>query len=295
MSDYQMQEVRVSRIETITAQVKRFTLTATSGEPLPAFQGGSHIIVQMRDGENLYSNAYSLMSSPFDTSAWQSAVRLEEASKGGSRYLHQNVKPGDTLTISTPNNLFALAPQAQQHLLIAGGIGITPFLSHIPELEHSSVDRIHLHLSSAGTRLDLSRLLADIEPGTHIYTCGPAVLNDAVREAASLHRLDSNTLHFEQFALEDKSGDAFTLVLARSGREFVVPEEMTILQVIENNKAARVECLCREGVCGTCETTILEGEADHRDQYFSDDEKASQQSMLICCSRAKGKRLVLDL
>lgn len=195
------------------------------------------------------------------------------------------MKPGDTLTISTPNNLFALAPQAQQHLLIAGGIGITPFLSHIPELEHSkaqwqlhycspsqdncafydellqhpSVDRIHLHLSSAGTRLDLSRLLADVEPGTHIYTCGPAVLNDAVREAASLHRLDSNTLHFEQFALEDKSGDAFTLILARSGREFVVPEEMTILQVIENNKAARVECLCREGVCGTCETTILEG------------------------------------
>lgn len=92
-----------------------------------------------------------------------------------------------------------------------------------------------------------------------------------------------------------KGGDAFTLVLARSGREFVVPEDMTILQVIENNKAARVECLCREGVCGTCETTILEGEADHRDQYFSDDEKASQQSMLICCSRAKGKRLVLDL
>lgn len=84
-------------------------------------------------------------------------------------------------------------------------------------------------------------------------------------------------------------------VLARSGKEFVVPEEMTILQVIENNKAAKVECLCREGVCGTCETAILEGEADHRDQYFSDEERASQQSMLICCSRAKGKRTVLDL
>ncbi|SPX19686.1 putative oxidoreductase [Escherichia coli] len=81
-------------------------------------------------------------------------------------------------------------------------------------------------------------------------------------------------------------------MLARSGKEFVVPEEMTILQVIENNKAAKVECLCREGVCGTCETAILEGEADHRDQYFSDEERASQQSMLICCSRAKGKRLV---
>lgn len=321
MSEYQMREVQVSQIETITAHVKRFTLTAASGDPLPAFQGGSHTIVQMRDGENLYSNAYSLMSSPLDTRTWQIAVRLEENSKGGSRYLHQQVKPGDTLTISTPNNLFALEPQAQKHLLIAGGIGITPFLSQIPELEsaqaqwqlhycspspencafhdelkqHRQADRIHLHLSSEGTRLDLARLLADVEPGTHIYTCGPAVLNDAVRSEAARHGLDNNTLHFEQFAVEDKSGDAFTLVLARSGREFVVPQEMTILQVIENNKAARVECLCREGVCGTCETTILEGEADHRDQYFSDDEKASQQSMLICCSRAKGKRLVLDL
>lgn len=198
MSEYQMRDVRVSRIETITAQVKRFTLTATSDEPLPAFTGGSHIIVQMQDGDNLYSNAYSLISSPRDTRAYQIAVRLEEASKGGSRYLHQNVKPGDTLTISTPNNLFALAPQAQKHLLIAGGIGITPFLSQIPELEHAqaqwqlhycspgrdncafhdelvqhpSAARIHLHLSSAGTRLDLARLLADVEPGTHIYTCG---------------------------------------------------------------------------------------------------------------------------
>ncbi len=321
MSEYQMHEVRVSQIETITAHVKRFTFTAATGAPLPAFSGGSHIIVQMQDGENSYSNAYSLMSSPLDTSHYQIAVRLEEDSKGGSRFLHQSVKPGDTLAISTPNNLFALAPQARKHILIAGGIGITPFLSQIPELEqshaewqlhycspsqencafyaemtqHISADRIHLHLSTEGTRLDLARLLADVEPGTHIYTCGPAALNDAVRNEASRHGLDNDTLHFEQFAVEDKSGEAFTLVLARSGREFIVPEEMTILQVIENNKAAKVECLCREGVCGTCETTILEGEADHRDQYFSDDEKASQQSMLICCSRAKGKRLVLDL
>ncbi|HHL2825311.1 TPA: 2Fe-2S iron-sulfur cluster-binding protein [Citrobacter murliniae] len=321
MSEYQMHEVRVSRIETITPHVKCFTLVASAGGSLPAFSGGSHIIVQMRDGENLYSNAYSLMSSPLDTTAYQIAVRLEEESKGGSRFLHQNVNAGDTLTISTPNNLFALEPQARKHILIAGGIGITPFLSQIPELEqshaewqlhycshspescafhheltqHINAERIHLHLSTEGTRLDLARLLADVEPGTHIYTCGPAVLNDAVRREAVRHALDNDTLHFEQFAVEDKSGDAFTLVLARSGREFVVPEEMTILQVIENNKAARVECLCREGVCGTCETTIIEGEADHRDQYFSDDEKASQQSMLICCSRAKGKRLVLDL
>ncbi|MBJ9884490.1 PDR/VanB family oxidoreductase [Citrobacter sp. Cy232] len=263
MSEYQMREVQVSQIETITAHVKRFTLTAASGDPLPAFQGGSHIIVQMHDGENLYSNAYSLMSSPLDTRTWQIAVRLEENSKGGSRYLHQQVKPGDTLTISTPNNLFALEPQAQKHLLIAGGIGITPFLSQIPELESAQAQ-------------------------WQLHYCSPSPENCAFHDELKQHR-QANRIHLHL------SSEGTRLDLARSGREFVVPQEMTILQVIENNKAVRVECLCREGVCGTCETTILEGEADHRDQYFSDDEKASQQSMLICCSRAKGKRLVLDL
>ncbi|EHX1852025.1 carnitine monooxygenase reductase subunit YeaX [Escherichia coli] len=321
MSDYQMFEVQVSQVEPLTEQVKRFTLVATDGKPLPAFTGGSHIIVQMSDGDNQYSNAYSLLSSPLDTTHYQIAVRLEENSRGGSRFLHQQVKAGDRLTISMPNNLFALIPSARKHLFIAGGIGITPFLSHMAELQHSDVDwqlhycsrnpescafrdelvqhpqaeKVHLHHSSTGTRLELARLLADIEPGTHVYTCGPEALNEAVRSEAARLDIAADTLHFEQFAIEDKTGDAFTLVLARSGKEFVVPEEMTILQVIENNKAAKVECLCREGVCGTCETAILEGEVDHRDQYFSDEERASQQSMLICCSRAKGKRLVLDL
>ena len=304
MSDYQMFEVQVSQVEPLTEQVKRFTLVATDGKPLPAFTGGSHIIVQMSDGDNQYSNAYSLLSSPHDTSCYQIAVRLEENSRGGSRFLHQQVKVGDRLTISTPNNLFALIPSARKHLFIAGGIGITPFLSHMAELQHSDVDwqlhycsrnpescafrdelvqhpqaeKVHLHHSSTGTRLELARLLADIEPGTHVYTCGPEALNEAVRSEAARLVIAADTLHFEQFAIEDKTGDVFTLV-----------------QVIENNKAAKVECLCREGVCGTCETAILEGEADHRDQYFSDEERASQQSMLICCSRAKGKRLVLDL
>ena len=93
-----------------------------------------------------------------------------------------------------------------------------------------------MHHSSTGTRLELARLLADIEPGTHVYTCGPEALNEAVRSEAARLDIAADTLHFEQFAIEDKTGDAFTLVLARSGKEFVVPEEMTILQVIENIK-----------------------------------------------------------
>lgn len=321
MSDYQMFEAIVRDVELVTPWVKRFTLVLPTDGQLPAFSGGSHIIVLMQDGDQRYSNAYSLMSSPLDTTNWQIAVRLESPSKGGSRFMHQQVRPGDILTVSTPNNLFAIDPQASKHLLIAGGIGITPFLSYIPQLEQRQADwqlhycfhdvdnnafvdelndapwrdRVRVHVSALGSRLDLANLFADIEPGTHIYTCGPAALNGAVKAAAERHQVPASQLHFEQFVVDDKGGDAFTLVLAHSGREFTVPQDMSILQVIENNKAAKVECLCREGICGTCETRILEGEADHRDQYFSDEEKASQKSLLICCSRAKGKRLVLDL
>ncbi len=119
---------------------------------------------------------------------------------------------------------------------------------------------VNVHVSALGSRLDLPRLFADLEPGTHVYTCGPAALNEAVKAAAERHhQVPASQLHFEQFIVEDKGGEAFTPVLARSGREFTVPQDMTILQVIENNKAAKVECLCREGVCGTCETMILEG------------------------------------
>lgn len=102
MSDYQMFETIVRDVEQITAQVKRFTLVSSTGAPLPEFSGGSHIIVQMQDGEQRYSNAYSLMSSPLDTASWQIAVRLESPSKGGSRFMHQQVRPGDTLTVSPP-------------------------------------------------------------------------------------------------------------------------------------------------------------------------------------------------
>lgn len=127
MSDYQMFEVQVSQVEPLTEQVKRFTLVATDGKPLPAFTGGSHVIVQMSDGDNQYSNAYSLLSSPHDTSCYQIAVRLEENSRGGSRFLHQQVKVGNRLTISTPNNLFALISLSQKASVYRGRYWYHPF------------------------------------------------------------------------------------------------------------------------------------------------------------------------
>lgn len=321
MTSYQMFEVNVIDIESVTAQVKRFTLADRQGQALPAFSGGSHIIVQMKDGEHCYSNAYSLLGSPFELDRYQIAVRRGSPSKGGSDFMHDRLKVGDTLTISNPNNLFALAPAAKRHVLIAGGIGITPFMAQLYELQRSGL-RYHLHycfhneehnafqsqlrqspfadhisyyISSLDGRLDLARMLADVEPDSHIYVCGPATLNEAVYQTATALGFNADQLHSEAFAVENTAGGAFTLVLARSGIELAVAEDMSILQALEKSKAAKVECLCREGICGTCETRIIEGEADHRDQYLSDEERKAQQTMLICCSRAKGKRLVLDL
>ncbi|MCJ1885405.1 PDR/VanB family oxidoreductase [Pseudomonas sp. LA21] len=315
---YEMFSVRVTAVEQATPQIKRFTLARADGQPMPAFTGGSHVIVKMTDG---LSNAYSLMSDPRDLSHYQIGVRLEEQSKGGSAFMHQQVEVGSELTISTPNNLFGLDPKAGRHVLIAGGIGITPFLSQLHELEGGAVpyelhyafrspehgafqgeladgphaDSVRFYIDSLERRLDLAGLFASLADDAHVYVCGPKPLIDAVIEGAKKAGIAESRVHFEQFAAAPASGGAFTLVLGRSGRELRVEEGMSIIQAIENVKAAKVECLCREGVCGTCETAILEGEVEHFDQYLSDDEKASQQTMMLCVSRARGERLVIDL
>lgn len=319
---YEMFNVRVTAVEQATPLIKRFTLARDDGAAMPAFTGGSHIIVQMQGADgSQFSNAYSLMSDPRDTRSYQIGVRLEEQSKGGSAFMHQQVEVGSTLTISSPNNLFALDPTAGRHVLIAGGIGITPFLAQLHELEGGDTDyelhyafrspehgafqddlssgphagRTRFYIDSLERKLDLAALCAGLTDDAHIYVCGPKPLIDAVIATAAKAGIAEQRVHWEQFAATPATGAAFTVVLARSGQELLVEEGMTILQAIQKSKAANVECLCREGVCGTCETRIIDGEAEHFDQYLSDEEKAAQQSLMVCVSRAKSARLVLDL
>ena len=321
-SKYEMIKVRVSAVEQLTPLIKRFTLVRADVQALPDFTGGSHIIVQMQGaGGQQFSNAYSLLSDPADTRSYQIGVRLEELSKGGSAFMHRQVAVGTELHISTPNNLFALDPAAGQHVLIAGGIGITPFLAQLHELrnrggryelhyafrspEHGAFQaeladevqagRAHFYIDSLGRKLDLAQLIGGLAADAHLYVCGPKPLIDALIAEAKRQGVAESRVHWEQFATAPAAGAAFTLVLARSGRELQVAEGVSILQAIEKTNAAQVECLCREGVCGTCETRILEGEVEHCDQYLSDNEKAAQQTLMICVSRARGTRLVLDL
>jgi len=318
--EYQLFAVRVTAVEPITPLVKGFTLQHKDEKSLPAFSAGSHIIVQMQDGSGRYfSNAYSLISDPSITDYYKIAVRLEEKSKGGSVFMHQQVVVGTEFSITAPNNLFPVYPQAKKHLLIAGGIGITPFLAQLYELNrqnaeyelhyafrsedhaafqnelNKSTSPVYFYNGEQGQRLDLTALLTDLSEGTHIYVCGPPSLTDDVLATAERLGIAKSCLHKEQFVASKGSDGAFTVVLARSCRELQVEAGVSILQAIEHNNAAEVECLCREGVCGTCETRIIEGQAEHLDQYLTDEEKVSGQTLMICVSRSRSERLVLDL
>ena len=318
---YQMISVRVAAIEQASLLIKRFTLQPLTGTVLPAFSGGSHIIVQMQDGDQLIHNAYSLMGSPFDVSCYQIAVRREEASRGGSAFMHDKLALGATLQISTPHNLFPLVPTTGRQLLIAGGIGITPFMAQMEELAAWAADftlhysfrsrelaafvdeladcfaaHCHFYDSAQGEVCDVAALLQQLGPDDQVYVCGPPSLIDAVIAAGRQCGLRAGQLHWEQFAAStDGQATAFEVVLARSGRELQVAPGMSILQAIEQDGSVAVDCLCREGVCGTCEVGIVEGEAQHLDQYLSPEEKAAQKTLMICVSRARGGRIVLDL
>ncbi len=312
--------VRIVRIEQASPLVKRFTLQAGDGCDLPAFSGGSHVIVQIPAPGGLIHNAYSLMGSPFDLSCYQIAVRHEEASHGGSAFMHTQLAEGDMLLISPPSNLFALHPTSGRQILIAGGIGITPFMAQLEELQASGaafdlhyafrsreqaafVDelaarygaRCHFYDAAKGVLCNVAGLLEQVAGQDHVYVCGPASLIKAVQLAGAGQGIPAARLHWEQFAARPSGGAAFTVVLARSGREVPVAAGQTILQAIEQDGSVAVDCLCREGVCGTCEVGIVEGEAEHLDQYLSAEEKAAQTSLLICVSRARGGRIVLDL
>jgi carnitine monooxygenase subunit len=317
--------VDVVAVEQLTPLIKRFTLALPDGAPLPPFSGGAHVLVSMQDGDAWHHNAYSLLSSPHDTRQYQIAVRREEASRGGSAFMHDNVEVGTRLAIGSPANLFELARDAKRHVFIAGGIGITPFLAQLAEHEAGNgsdgahefelhyayrspehgafVDElksgphaanVHCYVDSEGQRLDLLKLFKNLPADAHVYVCGPQGLNDAVHANAALLGWPKAQLHSEQFAATDTGGKAFTVVLAKSGIELQVAEDETILKAIER-AGVTVESLCREGVCGTCEVAILEGEADHRDQYLDDDEKAAQKTILLCVSRSRTPRLVIDL
>lgn len=310
--------VNVSRIEQVSPTIKMFEFVAQDGSFTP-FSAGSHVTVHMNEQAGL-QRAYSLISDPQQCGSYCISVLRDENSKGGSAYMHEQLSLGDRLYLSPAQNFFSLEQDSQcKHVLIAGGIGITPFLSYLYELEKGEMDfelhycvrdsataafidhlqqrigsRLSIYDSSQGQRMPVEEVIKAQPSGSHVYVCGPQSLINEVVEKGNQY-LGESQVHFENFGEVVSEGDSFEIHFQRSGFSLEVGKDMSILQAIEADKRINVECLCRNGVCGTCETAILEGEADHRDHYLDDDEKAQQKTMMLCVSRAKTKRLVLDL
>ncbi|MFI5627746.1 PDR/VanB family oxidoreductase [Nocardioides sp. NPDC051685] len=310
-------DVVVTGKEEMADGVVRLTLRDPEGRPLPAWEPGAHIDLMLK--EDLVRQ-YSLCGDPGDRSSFQVGVLREPESRGGSSYVHDVLAEGDTIRIRGPRNNFPLE-KAKRYLFIAGGIGITPILPMIAavngrradwtlvyggrtrasmafreDLQRAYKDRVKVRPQDEFGLLDLPALLGKPQRKTAIYVCGPEPLLAAV-EAAS-QKWPKGALHIERFApksdLAAGPRSSFEVELAQSGKTLQVSENMSILQAAANAGVSVMKS-CGEGVCGTCQTKVLAGEIDHRDSVLDDEDRAAGDTMMVCVSRAKGDRLVLDL
>jgi vanillate O-demethylase ferredoxin subunit len=314
--------VRVLRKAVEAEDICSFELAAEDGQPLPAFSAGSHVDVEVGDG---LTRQYSLCNDSAETHRYLIGVLREPASRGGSTAMHDRVQPGDVIQISAPKNHFALAHEARSHLLLAGGIGITPILCMAERLAQTGADfalhyctrsaartafaarirasafadRVAFHHDdgTAAQKIDIAALLAQPQAGTHVYVCGPKGFMDAVLGTARANGWPEAQLHFEFFSADVQPRDAdeaFDVKLASSGRVVHIPKGMTVLHALAD-AGVMVPSSCEQGVCGTCITRVIEGMPDHRDMYFTPEEQAANAEFTPCCSRSKTPLLVLDL
>jgi vanillate monooxygenase ferredoxin subunit len=314
--------VKVLRRAVEAQDICSLELAAVDGSPLPPFAAGSHIDVHLPGG---LTRQYSLCNDPGETHRYLIAVLRDPASRGGSVAVHEQVQVGDTLQISAPRNHFALAHEAESHLLLAGGIGVTPllcmaerlaraggrfemhyctrsaertaFLQRIQASSYAAQVQFHHDDGPAAQRLDLAVLLARPVAGRHLYVCGPKGFMDAVLSTARAQSWPEAQIHFEFFGAEvaPSEGDtAFEVMLASSGRVIRVAPDRSVVAALAE-AGVDLPTSCAQGVCGTCLTRVIDGTPDHRDLYLTPEEQAANDQFLPCCSRAKSARLVLDL
>jgi ferredoxin-NADP reductase len=282
---------------------------------LPAFDPGAHIDLHTPSG---VIRQYSISSSCMDTTSYRLGVRIIPGGKS-SAFIQSELHVGDILNISSPRNNF-LFEVSKEYLFIAGGIGITPLLPMIAKAESMGTrwrllfcnrtlagapflselqllrGNVRLHISDEGTRLNVAEALAEVRPNTLVYCCGPDQLMSEV-ESATLH-WPASSVRFEWFIprahATDKPSDGFDVICRRSGRSVRVQPNQSIIDALAV-LGIDVPKSCEQGICGTCEVKVLDGEIDHRDSILSRTEKASNKSIMICVSRAKGRAVVLDI
>jgi vanillate O-demethylase ferredoxin subunit len=314
----------VDKIIRETPEILTFRLVHPAGAALPAYQPGAHVDIT---GPTGITRQYSLCGHPDDQRAYLVAVKREAASRGGSSALHDSVCQGDTLQVGAPRNLFALDPAAPEHLLFGAGIGITPLLAMAHALgargqrytlhyfarapEHAAFSALlasapfapHVRFHYGVQPSDLAPLLhasleqAQTGSAAHVYTCGPAAFMDLVVASAAASRPEER-IHLEHFQAAPPApagaDRGFEVRLARSGRVLEVPSGVTLVEALAAAGIA-VDTSCREGICGTCVVPLLAGAPDHRDHCLSKKEKAANDQICACVSRARSAQLVLDL
>ena len=319
----QILQTRVLKKTRLSDRVVGLTLGLDNGAALPAWEPGAHIELELAapHTEPLYRK-YSLCGQQDDPHAWQIAVLKDEASRGGSVFIHEVLQEGDVVPVSAPKNHFPFAAN-KKCLFIAGGIGITPivpmvkaavaagldwqllylarntsdfiFLEDLQQLDRS---RIKVHASDVEGQFDLQKTLMAQDGQTTVYSCGPQGLLNALEQYQQEQKQIGWKLVLERFAVEvDAStltGNRFTVTLQKSGKRITVDSNETILSALKR-EGIKVKCSCQNGTCGTCETVVISGQPEHRDFVLSEEERELNETMMICVSRARSAELVLDL
>ncbi|WP_211349244.1 PDR/VanB family oxidoreductase [Nocardioides litoris] len=323
----EQRELRVTQMTLEAEGVLSLRLARIESDgPLPAWEPGAHIDVYVPDGS---TRQYSLCGDPRDLSSWQVAVLREPEGRGGSAYLHDELRVGDRLKVTRPKQSFALE-EAPFHALVAGGVGITPIMAFAEHLDREGRpfrlvyggrseqtmafrqrlarlgDRVTFLAEDRDGRPDLEAVLKDLPADGLVYVCGPLPLLRAVEAAAeTVHGPDQDVVRFELFSSagveraappgdDAPAGEGYELVLARSGHTLRLQPDANILDKVLA-VGVEVENDCRDGICGSCITSVLSGTVDHRDLVLTKREKAAGDKMLICCSKPTCDRLELDL
>lgn len=315
--------VVISRKQVEAQNVSVLELVPDNGEQLPPFSAGAHIDIYMSNG---ITRQYSLCNSPREHHRYLISVLRETSSRGGSAFMHDNVFEGDMISISPPKNHFALEADAKRSILIAGGIGITPILSMAEELRDAEADfelhyagrslhrmafverirsgsignetKFYLDDDAPDKRFNAQSLVGKPSDSTHIYVCGPSGFIESILGAAHASGWAEANLHREFFGaaapVKMNPSDPFEMEIKSTGKILLVPADKSALEVLSEH-GVDVPSSCEQGVCGTCLTRVLAGEPDHRDMFLSDGEKRQNSHFTPCCSRARSRRLILDL